>query len=84
LYYFSFFFFKKTETSPQDVNQEIPSISDYEGLNSYLSLRSYLIGYSFSPKDVEVFNALSSGDFTNYPHLKRWYKHIQAIQTKSK
>jgi len=46
-------------------------------LNSWLTTRSYIVGYSPSQADVATFKALSSApDATKYPHAARWYKHI--------
>jgi len=46
-------------------------------LNSWLTTRSYIVGYSATQADVATFKALSSApDSTKYPHAARWYKHI--------
>jgi len=46
-------------------------------LNSWLTTRSYIVGYSPSQADVVSFKALKSApDATKYPHAARWYKHI--------
>jgi len=46
-------------------------------LNSYLTTRSYIVGYATSQADVATFKALKSApDATKYPHAARWYKHI--------
>ncbi|KIN01997.1 hypothetical protein OIDMADRAFT_18769 [Oidiodendron maius Zn] len=46
-------------------------------LNSWLTTRSYIVGYSPSQADVVSFKALKeSPDATKYPHAARWYKHI--------
>jgi len=46
-------------------------------LNSWLTTRSYIVGFSPSQADVATFKALSSApDATKYPHAARWYKHI--------
>jgi len=46
-------------------------------LNSWLTTRSYIVGYSPTQADVVSFKALSSSpDATKYPNAARWYKHI--------
>ncbi|TDL25033.1 hypothetical protein BD410DRAFT_74117 [Rickenella mellea] len=51
--------------------------ADLAKLESHLSSRSYVEGYTPSQADVHVFKTLSaapSGE--QYPHAARWYKHI--------
>jgi elongation factor 1-beta len=46
-------------------------------LNSYLTTRSYIVGYNASQADVATFKAISSApDAAKYPNAARWYKHI--------
>jgi len=46
-------------------------------LNSWLTTRSYIVGYSPSQADVVSFKALKAApDAAKYPHAARWYKHI--------
>jgi len=46
-------------------------------LNTWLSTRSYIIGYTPSQADVAVYKALANApDAEKYPHAARWYKHI--------
>jgi len=46
-------------------------------LNSWLTTRSYIVGYAPSQADVASFKALKSApDAEKYPHAARWYKHI--------
>ncbi|KAF4637430.1 hypothetical protein G7Y89_g663 [Cudoniella acicularis] len=46
-------------------------------LNSWLTTRSYIVGYSPTQADVATFKGLKSApDVTKYPHAARWYKHI--------
>jgi elongation factor 1-beta len=46
-------------------------------LDSFLTTRSYVVGYSATQADVVSFKALASApDATKYPHAARWYKHI--------
>ncbi|KAI0141045.1 putative elongation factor 1-beta [Hypoxylon sp. NC0597] len=50
-------------------------------LNSWLTTRSYITGYSPSQADVAVFKAISSApDAEKYPHAARWYKHIASFE----
>ncbi|EMR72338.1 hypothetical protein MGN70_005380 [Eutypa lata] len=49
-------------------------------LNSWLTTRSYVVGYSPSQADVATFKALSSTpDASKYPNAARWYKHIASF-----
>jgi len=46
-------------------------------LNSWLTTRSYVVGYNPSQADVATFKALKSApESAKYPHAARWYKHI--------
>jgi len=46
-------------------------------LNSFLTTRTYIVGYAPSQADVVTFKALSSApDAAKYPYAARWYKHI--------
>jgi len=46
-------------------------------LNSWLTTRSYIVGYSATQADVATFKALESApDSTKFPHAARWYKHL--------
>ncbi|KAN0117431.1 hypothetical protein V8E51_003408 [Hyaloscypha variabilis] len=46
-------------------------------LNSWLTTRSYIVGYAPSQADVATFKALKSAPTSaKYPHAARWYKHI--------
>jgi len=48
-------------------------------LNSWLTTRSYIVGYAPSQADVATFKAISSApDASKYPHAARWYKHIKS------
>ncbi|KAI4867889.1 hypothetical protein F4820DRAFT_445707 [Hypoxylon rubiginosum] len=50
-------------------------------LNSWLTTRSYVTGYSPSQADVAVFKALKSTPAADkYPHAARWYKHIASFE----
>jgi len=46
-------------------------------LDSWLTTRSYIVGYTPSQADVATFKALKSAPTSaKYPHAARWYKHI--------
>jgi len=46
-------------------------------LNSFLTTRSYIVGYAPSQADVVTFKALkASPESAKYPYAARWYKHI--------
>ncbi|KAK7753233.1 Translation elongation factor 1 beta [Diatrype stigma] len=50
-------------------------------LNSWLTTRSYVVGYSPSQADVATHKALSSApDASKYPNAARWYKHIASFE----
>lgn len=53
---------------------------DFESINTFLASRSYLVGYVPSTADVKLASEVKeSPDSTKYPHLARWYKHIQSF-----
>ncbi|KAL6695619.1 hypothetical protein J3F84DRAFT_374839 [Trichoderma pleuroticola] len=50
-------------------------------LNSWVSTRSYITGFSASQADVAVFKALKEApDAAKYPSAARWYKHIATYE----
>ncbi|KKO98681.1 elongation factor 1-beta [Trichoderma harzianum] len=50
-------------------------------LNSWVSTRSYITGFSASQADVAVFKALKEApDAAKYPAAARWYKHIATYE----
>ncbi|KIY44865.1 hypothetical protein FISHEDRAFT_19311, partial [Fistulina hepatica ATCC 64428] len=52
---------------------------DFAKLNAHLESRSYIEGYTPSQADVLVFKAITSApDASTYPHVARWYSHIQS------
>jgi elongation factor 1-beta len=55
------------------------SFSDVASLNKYLADKSYIEGWSFSPKDVEVFSTVGLPCPATYPNAYRWYIHIAAL-----
>ncbi|KAM5355985.1 hypothetical protein ACJ41O_002631 [Fusarium nematophilum] len=51
-------------------------------LNTWLSTRSYIVGFNPSQADVAVYKALSAApDAEKYPHAARWYKHISSYES---
>jgi len=52
-------------------------------LNTHLSSRSYVTGFSLSADDVKEFTSLTSIDKTSCPHVYRWALHIAALTGKS-
>jgi elongation factor 1-beta len=56
--------------------------SGLSALNSWLSTRSYIVGYTPSQADVTCYKALSAApDAAKYPNAARWYKHIHSHET---
>lgn len=57
-----------------------------DALNNYLEDYPYLDGYTPSQADVKIYNILNSLDvqFTNYPHLYRWYNHMETFNEHEK
>ncbi|TFY51940.1 hypothetical protein EVJ58_g10293, partial [Rhodofomes roseus] len=52
---------------------------DLAKLNSHLSTRSYVEGYTPSQADVHVYKAITSApDASAYPAVARWYNHIKS------
>ncbi|KAK2596494.1 hypothetical protein N8I77_013382 [Diaporthe amygdali] len=50
-------------------------------LNSWLTTRSYIVGYAASQADVACFKALNeSPDAAKYPYAARWWKHIASYE----
>lgn len=50
-------------------------------LNSWLTTRSYIVGYAPSQADVVTFKALSDApDASKYPHAARWYTHVKSYE----
>ncbi|KAI5851993.1 elongation factor EF-1 beta subunit [Tricharina praecox] len=51
-------------------------------LNSWLTTRSYVVGYTPSQGDVTIYKAISSApDSAKYPNAARWYKNIHSYET---
>ncbi|XP_035731135.1 valine--tRNA ligase-like [Vespa mandarinia] len=57
-----------------------------DALNNYLEDYPYLDGYTPSQGDVKIYNILNSLDvqFSNYPHLYRWYNHMETFNEHEK
>ncbi|XP_072375053.1 cysteine--tRNA ligase, cytoplasmic isoform X1 [Scyliorhinus torazame] len=53
--------------------------SGMKALNDHLAARSYIVGFTFSQADVEIFRSLPKPPLDQYFHVKRWYRHIAAI-----
>jgi len=50
-------------------------------LNSWLTTRSYIVGYSPSQADVACFKTFKEAPAAaKYPHVARWYKHIASYE----
>jgi len=51
-------------------------------LNSWLTTRSYIVGYLPSQADVASFKAIQTApDAKKYPYAARWYKHIASWES---
>jgi elongation factor 1-beta len=51
-------------------------------LNSWLTTRSYIVGYGPSQADVACFKALKSApEAGKYPNAARWFKHIATYES---
>lgn len=49
-------------------------------LNGFLTTRSYVDGYSYSPADLTTFKKCGGApDASKFPHMYRWYVHIASI-----
>ncbi|PYH65804.1 elongation factor 1-beta/delta [Aspergillus vadensis CBS 113365] len=56
---------------------DLHSDSGLTVLNSWLTTRSYIVGFSPTQANVAVFKALSTApEVAKHPHAARWYKHI--------
>ncbi|EGP92141.1 unnamed protein product [Zymoseptoria tritici ST99CH_1A5] len=54
----------------------------YSLLDSWVSTRSYIVGYGPSQADVKTYQALKSApDADKYPHAARWYKHTATFES---
>ena len=56
------------------------SFTDVAALEAHVADKSYIEGFAFSPKDVEVFSNFSLPDAAATPNAYRWYIHIAALQ----
>jgi elongation factor 1-beta len=60
---------------------DLVSSTGLSALNSWLTTRSYIVGYAPSQADVVTYKALSGApDAAQYPHAARWYKHIASYE----
>ncbi|XP_023934272.2 histidine--tRNA ligase, cytoplasmic isoform X1 [Bicyclus anynana] len=56
------------------------SLQDLEEINRHLSKYSYISGFVPSKADVELhYNLENNLDFRKYPHIKRWWYHMQSF-----
>lgn len=51
-------------------------------LNSHLSSRSYIRGFSLSADDEKEFTALTAIEKASCPHIYRWALHLAALTGK--
>jgi len=58
----------------------LSSDSGLAALNTHLTTRSYVEGYSAGTADVETFLLVSNNvDSGKYPHVARWYNHLASF-----
>lgn len=52
-----------------------------DSINNYLADHPYINGYTPSEQDPLVHELLKKLDinFTNHPHLERWYNHLETF-----
>ncbi|GLH06187.1 Threonyl-tRNA synthetase, cytoplasmic [Gryllus bimaculatus] len=62
----------------------LASAHGVEALNTFLSDRSYLEGFTPSQVDTSVYEALGCCPSEQFPHAYRWYKHIQSYGSERK
>ncbi len=58
---------------------ELNSSQLLKTLNSHLGDRSYIEGYQPTKADASVFDVLSKPPGSEYPHVLRWYRHIESF-----
>jgi elongation factor 1-beta len=55
------------------------SYGDSSALNAYFASRSYVAAYLPSSADITLLKDISAApDANKFPHLARWYKHMQS------
>ena len=66
------------------VPSEFTSDKGLAEFNEFLAESSYVEGApDATPKDFEVFGQLkSTPDASKFPHVIRWYKHVEALKEK--
>jgi len=52
--------------------------------DKYLTDYSYADGYSPSQEDVSVFKTASSAPDKKFPHVARWYRHIESFSAEER
>ncbi|WRT64151.1 uncharacterized protein IL334_001080 [Kwoniella shivajii] len=55
--------------------------TDLKQLEQLLAGKSYVDGFQPTSADVEVFKGLGSAPEATYPHVARWYKHIESYSS---
>jgi elongation factor 1-beta len=56
------------------------SLTDLKDLNTFLASRSYVVGFTASKTDAELFAALKSApNAAKFPNVARYYSHIAAL-----
>lgn len=64
---------------PKMVFGDLKSKGGVTELDEHLSTRSYIEGFEPTLADTAVFEALSGIPGTEYPHARRWYRHIESF-----
>ncbi|XP_066593698.1 valine--tRNA ligase-like isoform X1 [Prorops nasuta] len=83
------YFVNKSTNKIGDVEWYRQSLNEscvQNALNNYLAEYSYIDGHIPSQADVKVYKALNflKVDYSKYPHLHRWYKHLKTFNGKEK
>merc|ERR1712071_389074 len=58
---------------------DLKTAKGVEALNSFLSDKSYIEGYTPSQADVTSFAALAGAPASSHAHALRWYNHIKSF-----
>ena len=55
-------------------------------LDNFLSLQSYIVGFSYSYADLTLFNKIKDKceDYQNKRHVLRWIHHIKILSANDK
>ncbi|KAK7871401.1 hypothetical protein R5R35_006104 [Gryllus longicercus] len=57
---------------------DLNTLEGMNALNTHLESASYILGYSPSQADSDLFELLKSKPPENFPHVLRWFTHIQS------